>query len=221
MLASNIPDTGRQNGKEPANSVSILHGSGDPVCNQASLVLGWSDVDGSSSTFRTCCTDRDVAAQGKERPTSAKLQSQEWQCTVEELLRVQGGRGKALVQLRESHAFAHPPSAGCSGYSRKLTNKVALEAKITQPGPVLDGVGQDVADWGLQMGEELPVSGSGRDRGGESRAMGGTLGDRPYHQRNRGAEWLPAAFSRWPLKPVSWPGLPRSQSFIDIADMLS
>lgn len=28
MLASNIPDTERQGGKEPANSVSILHGAG-------------------------------------------------------------------------------------------------------------------------------------------------------------------------------------------------
>lgn len=86
MLASNIPDTERQNGKEPANSVSILHGSGEPVCTQAAMVLGWSDVDGSSSTFRTCCTDMDGTAQGKGRRTSAKLQSQEWQCTVEELL---------------------------------------------------------------------------------------------------------------------------------------
>lgn len=116
------------------------------------MVLGWSDVDGSSSTFRTCCTDMDITAQGKGWRTSAKLQSQEWQCTMEELLRVQGG--KAKVQLRESHAFAkHPSSAGCQGYSRKLTNKVALEVKITQPGPVLDGVGQDVAGWGLWMGE--------------------------------------------------------------------
>lgn len=83
-----------------------------------------------------------------------RLQRHQWQCTVEELHRVQGGRVEALLQARETHVLGkHLPSAACWSYSRKVTNKFALKPKSYSQDPVLDGMGQGVADWGLWMGE--------------------------------------------------------------------
>lgn len=74
-------------------------------------------------------------------------QRQQRQCTVEVLHIVQGGRVEALLQARESHVLAkHLPSAVCWSYSREVSNKFTLKLKSYSQGPVLDAMGQGVAD---------------------------------------------------------------------------